>query len=97
MEEHGYVTASVFLLYPVKVGGGRGRPLCSRSDGVHHLDDAVQGGVCADGHVRAAEVVVDGTHHAHDVQVGRFLCFLFSDPACSRGIRDMGGSQHSIS
>lgn len=43
-------------------------PLCSCHDGVDHLDDPVQRRVGADGHVRAAEVVVDGTHHAHDVK-----------------------------
>lgn len=43
------------------------RPLRSCGDGIHHLDDAVQGRVCANGHVGATEVVVDGAHHAYDV------------------------------
>lgn len=47
-------------------------PLCGRGDGIHHLYDAVEGGVCPDGHVCATEVIVDRTHHAYDVQVGRF-------------------------
>ena len=43
-------------------------PLGRGHNGVHHLDDPVQGWVRADGHVGAAEVVVDGAHHAHDVE-----------------------------
>lgn len=45
------------------------QPLCRRGDAVHHLDDAMQGRVCADGHVRSAEVVVNRSHHAHNVQM----------------------------
>ena len=37
-------------------------------DGVHRLDDTMQRGVGADGHVRAAEVVVDRADQTHDVQ-----------------------------
>lgn len=52
-------------------------PLCGGHDGVHHLDDPVQGRVGADGHVGAAEVVVDGADHADDVELrvasGRLL------------------------
>lgn len=43
-------------------------PLSGGHDGVHHLDDAVQGGVGADGHVCAAEVVVDRADHADNVE-----------------------------
>lgn len=57
-------------------------PLSGRGDGVHHLDDAVQGGVSANGHVGATEVVVDGAHHAHDVQMGRLLGFRFRNRTC---------------
>ena len=39
-----------------------------RSDGVDGFDDPVQGRVRSDGHVRAAEVVVDGSDDAGDVQ-----------------------------
>lgn len=81
LERHG---RSVMLLFSF-CRSGRAGPLCRSGDGVHHLDDAVQGGVCADGHVSAAEIVVDGTHHAHDVQVGRRLCLLFSYPSCRGG------------
>ena len=51
-------------------------PLCCGGDGVHHLHDAVQGGVGANGHVSAAEVIVDGADHANNIQVGRFLGFF---------------------
>ena len=43
-------------------------PLRGGHDGVHHLDDPVQGRVGADGHVGAAEVVVDGADHPDDVE-----------------------------
>lgn len=58
----------------VGVGGG--------SDGVHGLDDAVEGRVSADGHVGATEVVVDGAHHANDVQVGVSLALLLCNLTC---------------
>lgn len=52
-------------------------PLCSRGDGIHHLNDAVQCRVSTDGHVSAAEVIVDGANHTDDVELGvslgRFL------------------------
>lgn len=43
-------------------------PLSSGHDSIHHLDDAVQCRVGADGHVGATEVVVDGADHADNVQ-----------------------------
>ena len=42
----------------------------------------MQGGVGADGHVSAAEVVVDGAYHAHDVEVGGGLRLCVGDLAC---------------
>lgn len=45
-------------------------PLSGGHDGVHHLDDPVQSRVGADGHVGAAEVVVDGADHADNVEHG---------------------------
>ena len=48
------------------------RPLVRRrrrDDGVDGLDDSVEGRVGADGHVGAAEVVVDGSDHSDDVEV----------------------------
>lgn len=51
-------------------------PLCSSRYGVHHLYDAVQGGVSANGHVSTTEVVVYRAHHAHDVEVRRTLSLL---------------------
>ncbi len=38
-------------------------------DAVDGVDDPVKGGVRSDGHVGAAEVVVDGADHADDVEV----------------------------
>lgn len=52
-------------------------PLSGGHDGVHHLDDPVHGRVCADGHVRAAEVIVDGADHANNVELRVTAgCFL---------------------
>lgn len=48
-------------------------PLCGGHDGVHHLNDAMQGRVGADGHVGAAEVVVNGADHTDDVELRVFL------------------------
>lgn len=45
-------------------------------DGIDSLDDAVQSRVGANGHVRAAKVVVDRAHETDDVQV-RVLRALF--------------------
>lgn len=44
-------------------------PLGRGGNGVNDLHDAVQGRVCANGHVCAAEVIVDGAHQPGDVQV----------------------------
>lgn len=44
-------------------------PLGRGGNGVNDLHDAMQGGVCANGHVRATEVIVDGAHQPGDVQV----------------------------
>ena len=60
-------------------------PLRCSGDGIHHLNDAVQGRVCADGHVGATEVVVNGAHHAYDVQVGGTLDFCLCDLAWCGG------------
>lgn len=56
---------------PGWASGGRGprSPLGSGGDGVNDLHDAMQGGVRADGHVGATEVIVDGAHQPRDVQV----------------------------
>lgn len=61
----------------VGISGGR--------DGIHSLDDPVKGGVGTDGHVGAAEVIVDGAYHAHDVQVG-VLCLLFLSDLTWKGL-----------
>lgn len=52
-------------------------PLSGGHDGVHHLDDPVQRRVGADGHVGAAEVIVDGADHADNVELRVTAgCFL---------------------
>ena len=51
-------------------------PLCCGGDGIHYLNDAMQGRVRADGHVSSTEVIVDGSHHANDVEVGGTLRLL---------------------
>lgn len=48
-------------------------PLCCGGDGVHYLYDAMQGRVCPDGHVGATEVIINGAHHADDVEMGGSL------------------------
>ena len=52
-----------FLYLPLSCGGDR----------VDALDDAMQGAVRADGHVRAAEIIVDGTDQADNIQVLKLL------------------------
>lgn len=48
-------------------------PLCRGGDGVHYLYDAMEGRVCTDGHVGATEVIVNGAHHADNVEMGGVL------------------------
>lgn len=45
----------------------------SRNDTIDGFNDAVERRVRSDGHVRAAEVVVDGSDETHDVQVSMLL------------------------
>lgn len=45
------------------------KPLCSGGDGIHNLYDAMQGRVSANGHVSSTEVIVNGAHHANNIQV----------------------------
>ena len=50
----------------------------------------MQGGVGADGHVSATEVIVDRANHADDVQVGRVLGFFFCDLTYKNSNTDSG-------
>ena len=50
-------------------------------DGVSDLKDPVEGGVCADGHVSPAEVIVNGPDHSHDVEVRVFVRNILGDGA----------------
>lgn len=54
-------------------------PLSGGHDGVHHLDDSVQRRVSSNGHVCAAEVVVDGTDHADYVELWVAARFFLAD------------------
>lgn len=65
-------------------GHRRHAPLGRGGDGVDDLQDAMQGGVRADGHVSAAEVVVDGAHHPHHVEVRMLLYLPLVNLACGR-------------
>lgn len=56
-------------------------PLSGRHDSIYDLHDAVQGGVGTYGHVSAAEVIVDGAHQPHDVQVAVLLRHRVCDPS----------------
>lgn len=56
----------------------------SGSDGIHSLNDTVECRVCADGHVSAAEVIVDGAHHTHNVEVRVGLALLLRDLTYNR-------------
>jgi hypothetical protein len=55
----------------VRVGSG--------DDGVNRLDDSVQRRVGADGHVRAAEIVVNGADHASNVQMTVLFTLFLGD------------------
>lgn len=50
-------------------------------DRVDGLDDTMQCRICADGHVCAAEIVVDRANHAGDVQYAELLTLLGVDAA----------------
>lgn len=50
-----------------------------RGNGINSLNDPVESWISADSHVRATEVIVNGAHHAHDVQVGVLGFLLLSD------------------
>lgn len=78
-ESQSLCLSSCHYLHHSRTVEGDVTPLCRCSDGVHHLHDSVQSRVGTDGHVSATEVIVDGTHHPDDVQVGRFLGIIFSD------------------
>ena len=54
-------------------------PGSSGGDIVDGLHDAMEGGVCTDGHVGATEVIVYGAHHAHNVQVAALICLVLVD------------------
>lgn len=56
-------------------------PLCSGHDSINYLHDAVERRVCSNGHVSATEVVVNGAHKPHDVEVVMLLCQSVCDPS----------------
>lgn len=56
-----------------------GIPLCGGGDGIHDLYDAMQGRISADGHVSSTEVIVNGAHHANNIEVGSGLGLICRD------------------
>lgn len=54
-------------------------PLCCGGDGIHYLYDAMQRRVRADGHVSATEVIVNGAHHANDIEMGGTFGLTWGD------------------
>lgn len=44
----------------------------------------MEGGVSADGHVSSTEIIINGPHQTHDVQMTVMFGCFFSDPACER-------------
>lgn len=61
MQKHSLLQSVLFFYEMSPLSGGH--------DGIHHLDDSVQRRVSSNGHVCAAEVVVDGTDHADYVEL----------------------------
>ena len=59
--------------------GQCGLPGGCGGDTVDSLHNAVEGGVRPDSHVCPTEVVVDGAHQSHDVQVGAVAPLLLAD------------------
>ena len=53
----------------------------SSHNGVDGLHDPVEGRVGADGHVSAAEVVINWANHPNDVQVRELYLLVFRDIA----------------
>lgn len=74
--------------------GQWGLPGGSGGDTVHSLYNAVEGGVCPDGHVRPTEVVVDGAHQSHDVQVGAVAPLLLADATYKQATPQSGPQWH---
>lgn len=48
-------------------------PLSSRADCIDDLHDAMKGRVCSDSHVCSTEIIIDGTHKTHNVQMSVLL------------------------
>lgn len=54
-------------------------PLCRGCDGIYYFNNAMQGAVSANGHISSTEVIVDGAHHADNVEMGGVICFICCD------------------
>lgn len=57
-------------------------PLSCGGDGIHYLYDAMQGRVSANGHVSSTEIIVNGAHHANNIEVGGTFSLICSDFPC---------------
>lgn len=84
MQKHSLLQSVLFLYW-----GAEMSPLSGGHDGIHHLDDSVQRRVSSNGHVCAAEVVVDGTDHADYVELRVAARVLLADQTWGMSLRSM--------
>lgn len=54
----------------------------SASDSIDALDYPMKSSIRTDGHVRAAEIIVDRTDHTNNMQVSIFFCLVWCDLSC---------------
>lgn len=54
-------------------------PLRCGGDGIYYFNNAMQGAVSANCHISSTKVIVNGAHHANDVEVGGVLCLICCD------------------
>ena len=55
--------------------------VCGRVNVVDGFADTVESGGSADGHVRHAHIIVDGSHQSHDTEMGVGFPLLVGDLA----------------
>lgn len=74
MQKHPLFHSVLFFYWGAEIS-----PLSGGHNGIHHLDDSVQRRVSSNGHVCAAEVIVDGTDHANYVELWIAARVLLAD------------------
>ena len=57
-------------------------PLSCGGNGIHNLYDPMQGRVGADGHVSSTEIIVNGAHHANNIEVGGTFSLIWCEFPC---------------